>query len=614
MAPEQRRLAAPPLPYAGRERRHADGCPDAEGRRVDIELHTSRKPLVRGSSPARADAPAPEPGPVWTGPRADPAKLTRFHPPITAIRWGAVAVSSVLAAAPGDAWPMSYLLALLAHATYAGWRTLRPIRVRGDNRDLLEVTFEIALATGVMVLTGHWASPFAFSLISAVGVAAFVLGFGSALRFTAVAVATVALASASQADVATDEALRASTRWAVELVIVAAIAGYARRFSGDVEARHSLALDQVGRLTEANQLLSSLHQVAQTLPASLDIEEVLDGMVERLRSFWDIEALAVLVPDETSERWLCVRQAGADLPRLADLDQLPAPLRHAATTPTTLAHPTFDRRGAGSGLSSTAGSGLYAPLHARGQLVGLLAVEHADPGHFGETDLGLLDGFTESAALALDNARWFARLRAVGANAERNRIARELHDRVGQSLASLGFELDLLSRHRRDDELRPGIERLRDDLRGAVVEIRNTLSDLRTEVTASRGLVEALAAFATRVGDRGGAEVVLEAPAQPPRLPLLQEQEMWRIAQEAVTNAERHAHATRITVRWWSDGAAACLEVDDDGVGFDTEAAASAGSYGLLGMRERAAAIRARLDVVSARGRGTRVRCSLTGR
>ena len=86
---------------------------------------------------------------------------------------------------------------------------------------------------------------------------------------------------------------------------------------------------------------------------------------------------------------------------------------------------------------------------------------------------------------------------------------------------------------------------------------------------------------------------------------------MWRIAQEAVTNAERHADATVLRVTWTCNGGAAELEITDDGRGFERGRAGRIDSYGILGMRERAASIGASLDIVSKPGSGTVVRCRL---
>jgi signal transduction histidine kinase len=93
------------------------------------------------------------------------------------------------------------------------------------------------------------------------------------------------------------------------------------------------------------------------------------------------------------------------------------------------------------------------------------------------------------------------------------------------------------------------------------------------------------------------------------RLPLVQEREVWRIAHEAVTNAEHHARAAHLRVRWECDGTSGALTVADDGRGFSPGAAGRADSYGLQGMRERADAIGARLDIESEPFVGTVIEC-----
>jgi signal transduction histidine kinase len=267
---------------------------------------------------------------------------------------------------------------------------------------------------------------------------------------------------------------------------------------------------------------------------------------------------------------------------------------------------------AGAGLSPRAGSGVYTVLAARGSIIGLLAIEHADFDHFTVRDLELVEGFVAPAALALDNARWFARLRTVGADEERTRIARDLHDRIGQSLAYLGFELDrLVDRDESGERITAELHQLRDDVRGVTREVRDTLYDLRTDVSEEQGLGEVLEQFVHRVMERSRLRIQVEAD-RGARLPMLQEREMWRIAQEALANVERHANATAVRVVWRCDGERALIDVTDNGVGFDQQRAGRIDSYGVLGMRERASSIGATLEIVSAPGRGTRVRCTLT--
>jgi signal transduction histidine kinase len=248
-------------------------------------------------------------------------------------------------------------------------------------------------------------------------------------------------------------------------------------------------------------------------------------------------------------------------------------------------------------------------LAIRNSVVGLIALEHRDPHHFDRRDIELLSGYVEPAALALDNARWFARLRTVGAEEERNRLARDLHDQVGQALAFLAFELDRLIRvDGRGDPVGADLERLRDEVRHIVAEVRETLYDLRTDVSESQDIAAALRLVARRLEARSGISVKVTSESDR-RLPLPQEREFFRIGQEAMVNGERHAEASNIAVTWWSDGQAAILEVVDDGRGFPTKDPGRADSYGIVGMRERAASIGATLEIEALPESGTRVRC-----
>jgi signal transduction histidine kinase len=224
----------------------------------------------------------------------------------------------------------------------------------------------------------------------------------------------------------------------------------------------------------------------------------------------------------------------------------------------------------------------------------------------------MLNGFVEPVALAIDNARWFSRLRTVGADEERTRIARDLHDRIGQSLAYLAFELDrIVAREAKGDDVNSALLQLRNDIRGVIREVRDTLYDLRTDVSEGTDIGETLQAFADRLRERSSLQIGLYCD-RGPRLPILQEREMWRIAQEALVNVERHANARRVEVRWRCDGRSAALEVVDDGDGFPPGKAGRLDSYGMIGMRERASSIGATLDIISSPGKGTAVRCVLS--
>ncbi|MBX3314763.1 MAG: GAF domain-containing sensor histidine kinase [Actinobacteria bacterium] len=547
------------------------------------------------------------PTPVPAFDRTERDHVLAFRPAILAVRGGSTVVSVALAApsfADGD---LKVIIACTVIVLYNVFRIIQPVRYVDDTASLVRVLVEVGIHVIAVVATGYWDSPFVFSVISAVMIAGFARGFGFALRVSVAAAGAISIPFLLQDRTADD--VQNTVQWSVWLVLVALIAGYARRITGEADRQHTLALDRLGRLADANLLLYSLHRVAQTLPASLDIEEALDTTFGRLRDLFRADGVTVLLLDDTDQTWVVARCHG---PRPADsytTASLPRPLREALTA----AHPVVvdDLQSTDPGLAAEMRSGLYAALPARDATVGLVALEHSEDRHFRLRDQELLDGFVEPAGLAIDNARWFGRLRTVGADEERTRIARDLHDRIGQSLAYLAFELDRIVKvDAKGDPVTKHLAQLRNDVRSVVGEVRDTLYDLRTDVTDSQDVADTLAGFLDRVRDRSNLDVKLDARVTG-RIPIMQERELWRIAQEAVTNVERHAKATRLAVTWRCDGSRALLLVVDDGIGFPDGKAGRLDSYGVVGMRERAASIGASLDIHGMDQQGTTVRCEL---
>jgi len=493
---------------------------------------------------------------------------------------------------------------------YTLLRTVRPIDPTPSMRRMFEITLEAALVGLAVAATGYFESPIAFSLLTAVSVAGFGAGFGPALRLAAATTLAIGIPSVAEGAGFRDD-IRLVAQWAVELFLVAIVAAYARRISGDADARQAQALDRMGRLADANELLFSLHQVAQQLPASLDLDEVLDSTIDRLRDLLEFDFGAILLFEPSDGSWSVARRYGARLPGALLPNDLPPPVQRAARGTAPVVAVTNLLRDRGPGLAHRASAGLYAALRARGATAGVLVVEREAPRSFTERDIEVLAGFVEPAALAIDNARWFARLRTVGADEERSRIARDLHDRIGQSLAYLAFELDrIVRKDERGDRISTDIAGLREDVRGVVTEVRDTLYDLRTDVSDERDVPSVLEEFAQRVRDRSGMEVRLRVD-ETARMPRPQERELWRIAQEAIVNAEKHSAGSRIEVFWLSDGREAIAEVRDNGHGMPIGSAGRMDSYGMLGMRERAGAIGAVLAVDSVPREGVTVRVSL---
>lgn len=536
-------------------------------------------------------------------------RVASFNGAILIIRF-ATTITSILLASPMFVDRSVSIIAWSAGLIgYTIFRALSPIRYTGDIQSLLRVVAEVGIHVGAVIATGYWESPFVFSLLTAVIVAGFGRGFAFALRISIVSALAINIPWLTRPSAGPEE-FQVAAQWTGMLLLVALVAGYGRRISGEANRQHSIALDRLGRLADANALLFSLHRVAQTLPASLDLDEVLETTLGRLRSLFEFDGAAILLFDETDGQWLVARQEGMRIPQRLGPTELPPGLRRAIAESGLVSVPSL--RGAEApGLRERSESGLYTVLPARGSILGLLAVEHNEAQHFTGREEELLNGFTEPVALAVDNARWFGRLRTVGADEERTRIARDLHDRIGQSLAYLAFELDrIISKDEKQEPISSSLLQLREDVRGVVREVRDTLYDLRTDVSEKQGFAEVIEQFVQRVSERTNLNVRLHADRST-RLPLLQEREMWRIAQEALTNIERHAEASEVRVVWRCDGERAALEIIDDGKGFAPGKAGRMDSYGMMGMRERAGSVGASLEVQTAPGKGTRVLCVL---
>jgi hypothetical protein len=210
---------------------------------------------------------AVSPGPGLTD-RVD--RVATFAPAILAIRWGMTAVSLALSASAFVNADWEVVLWCMGLVSYTVIRTVSPLRYNGDLRSLLQVVLEIAIHVGAVAATDYWESPFVFSLMTAIIVAGFARGFGFGLRIAIGAAATISLGEAVGPGYELQD-LRIALQWSAVLLLVGVVAGYARRISGEADLQHSLALDRLDSLSDANALLYSLQRVAQTLPATLEL-------------------------------------------------------------------------------------------------------------------------------------------------------------------------------------------------------------------------------------------------------------------------------------------------------------------------------------------------------
>jgi signal transduction histidine kinase len=250
---------------------------------------------------------------------------------------------------------------------------------------------------------------------------------------------------------------------------------------------------------------------------------------------------------------------------------------------------------------------LAIPLLLRNEVYGGLVLYYPLARHFTDEEKQLALAFADQAALVIENARLFAEVQDRAALAERQRLARDLHDAVTQSLFSASIIADVLPRlwagnpevgsHYLDD--------LRLLTRGALAEMRSLLNELRpgalTETDFKDLLRQLTEAFAGR--KRVPVDLAVEGSV---RLPPDVQIAFYRIAQEALNNIAKHAEATTVTVRFTCASDGVTLLVRDDGKGFDQERVA-ADHFGVRIMHERAQAVGASFEICSAPGQGTRV-------
>jgi two-component system nitrate/nitrite sensor histidine kinase NarX len=277
------------------------------------------------------------------------------------------------------------------------------------------------------------------------------------------------------------------------------------------------------------------------------------------------------------------------------------------------------RQTAGGELESTFGyvrSWLGVPLMVKGEVLGMLTLDHNQPDHFTARHADLVLAFANQVAVALENARLYAHAEESAVAAERNRLARDLHDAVTQTLFSSSLIAEVLPRlwERDPEEARHRLQELRELTRGALAEMRTLLLELRPSTLIEAKLSDLLRQLGESITGRARVPVALEVTDEC-QLDAEVKVALYRIAQEALNNVAKHASASQATVALHCPPASpereetemrVQLGIRDDGLGFDP-ASLPPDSLGLSIMRERAEAIGASLTIESRPGAGTQI-------
>jgi signal transduction histidine kinase len=499
---------------------------------------------------------------------------------------------------PPDGRFVPVAIAMVAYVIFLSWQQLHAMSMR---RVPALTLIELLITVTAIMMTGGFKSPFILTPITGLLLAGYVWGRRATVGAAVAGGIAAAIAIAIQSSNAADQ--RAASQIAVIFMLCGALGAFTRNLVVELEEQRAAAIDQATQMATANDLLVSLHALAQTLPASFDLGEVVESIRQRVRALFPYDALVVLVPGDAGTSWRAELAEGVRVPSRLSEAELPAPVRRSMTSSRSVVVSDRIADQEDNGFAALSRSGLYTALRARGALVGAVAIEHGPADVYGPAERDLLDSLSSVLALSLDNARWFGRLHTLGAEAERGRIARELHDRIAQSLAYVTFELErlqVLPGDKRDE-----LNNLHDVVRDIMQELRETIYQLRANVSEENEFTAVAANYLARFEERTGIATTWE-PDSDRRLPYRVEQELWRIVQEALANVERHSGATQVAVRWEYSERGARLEVSDNGKGFDPTTV-EGDHYGIVGMRERADAIGARLQIVSRNARGTSV-------
>jgi signal transduction histidine kinase len=272
--------------------------------------------------------------------------------------------------------------------------------------------------------------------------------------------------------------------------------------------------------------------------------------------------------------------------------------------------------GALSLRSSAAGRVVALPVAAGGTALGALAALVPLSVALPKRIRILLGAVADQVGLALRTAEFAAEGRELAVLGERTRLAREIHDTLAQQLTGIVLQLEaaeaMQTRNQRERS-RDLVVAAREQARLALQEARRSVWNLRPMPLEAAGLTAAVVLEAERFGTRTGIVVTVRNDGVPRHLALSPQSEVavFRILQEALANVGHHSNARRVEVELGAVDRELLLTISDDGSGFDTDigglTASSPGSFGLLGMRERARLIGAELEVTSERAGGTRI-------
>ena len=385
------------------------------------------------------------------------------------------------------------------------------------------------------------------------------------------------------------------------------------------------------REAERRRLIAeSLRDILAALNSNQPLPTILDLIAAQARRLLDTQAVGIYRLESEADSWaveaarglLVTYVAGSNVPigqstlRQAILYRRPLIGSHdkAAHAQEQVSTLDPDHRPAPRPRLGWYRAWLAVPLLIKNDVYGGMLLYYTEPRALSEEEIQLATSFCDQAALAIENARLREQVEQAAAAAERERLARDLHDAVTQTLFSASVTAEALSRiwTTNPEQARQGAEELHRLARSALAEMRALLLELRPAALTERPLGELLCHLTDAVAGQLRIPVTLAVEGDSWLEPELQVV-LYRIAQEALNNVSKYAHASQVSVSLHCAPGSVQLEVTDDGCGFDA-AAAPPEAMGLHIMEERAASIKAAFEIESQPDQGTRVRVDWRGR
>lgn len=361
--------------------------------------------------------------------------------------------------------------------------------------------------------------------------------------------------------------------------------------------------------------LDALHDITNRILSGAAPDSLLDDIAEHARNLAGADAATIVTAGTTAGQLVVAAAVGA---RASELKGQAIPANESisgevvrAGKPLLLDDVSADSRAYQPVVKrGRHGPALFVPLRVREGAIGTLMVANLKGGRrFGARMVQLVGTFADQASVAIEYARAQADLQRLGLMEERERIAKELHDGIIQSLFAVGMGLQGTALMVGSPEAAARVDGAVGELDRVIRDLRSYIFGLRPGILADRQLDQALRVLGQEVQTRSHTHVDVEVdPAVAGRLSS-RAHEIVQLTREALSNVVRHAHARHSVVRLLQRGSEAVLTIEDDGVGFDPRR--DSGGNGMHNMRVRAASAGGTMRVTSKAGKGTKLRVTI---